>query len=95
MPDGGSVSRIAYEVSLSKLEISDAKRPGRELTETGDMPANDELAYKNDLPPDNGAGILQPAGENAARAGYDPVGAASSLPAGITAAALPDVANAN
>ena len=31
MPDGSNMSRVAYEVSLSKLEIADAKRPGREL----------------------------------------------------------------
>ena len=30
MPDGSAVSRVAYEVSLSKLEIADAKRPGSE-----------------------------------------------------------------
>ena len=30
MPDGSAISRVAYEVSLSKLEIADAKRPGRD-----------------------------------------------------------------
>ena len=30
MPDGSAVARVAYEVSLSKLEIADAKRPGRD-----------------------------------------------------------------
>ena len=30
MPDGTSVARVAYEVSLSKLEMSDAKRQNRE-----------------------------------------------------------------
>jgi hypothetical protein len=31
MPDGSSMSRVAYEVSLSKLENADAKRPGEDL----------------------------------------------------------------
>jgi len=30
MPDGAAVARVAYEVSLSKLEIADSKRPGQE-----------------------------------------------------------------
>jgi len=36
MNDGSAVSRVAYEVSLSKLEISDAKRPDREESLAGD-----------------------------------------------------------
>ena len=47
MPDGGTVSRIAYEVSLSKLEISDVKRPGRELSEGDGAPGKEEPPFKS------------------------------------------------
>ena len=41
MPDGSAVARVAYEVSLSKLEISDAKRPGRDEAEQARQTSGD------------------------------------------------------
>ena len=44
MPDGSAIARVAYEVSLSKLEIADAKRPGQDMAEAGDMTESAEPA---------------------------------------------------
>jgi len=51
MPDGSTEARIAYEVSLSKLEMADAKRPGlnidTEEVDTVDKPVSETAVADN------------------------------------------------
>ena len=53
MPDGSATPRVAYEVSLSKLEIADAKRPGRDQ----DIGASGERAGHDGFGGHNGVGM--------------------------------------
>ena len=64
MPDGSAIARIAYEVSLSKLEIADAKRPDREadaegIVESDSLAVIAEAGYAADNREPSGSDIVK------------------------------------